>query len=372
MKRSQEVHSRWANWQSPLSQGNTSRKSKRQRDSVASVGNFGRKRVAPFGAGIVHRPHGSLFEHGSAKVSSSNSNKTKTLNESNSSSSSSDGANINTTSKIKKCKALGGVTQTFLDFGQRVFDSTLCEECGMVYAPGVASDEAQHAVFCVDQRRLSSTWLGKFVETCTLKDSCVAEAFSDGSRTFIFRDWDGDLCRGLKMSNTARRLLKRIVSIKSRKIDPEMGFAVSEPCRSSAPSEDDTDKISVEKPVPGRLLVAHACSGGYLSGISVIERIDKKRHSLERAKVSPSGILTYCNGSDETSVVAGVLQIWVAPNARRLGVARKLLDAARQHICYGMVVPRRDLGFSQPTEQGALFAANYCEQSSREIFVYKL
>lgn len=35
--------------------------------------------------------------------------------------------------------------QLFLDFGQKNFDARICEECGMMYAPGIPEDVKMHA-----------------------------------------------------------------------------------------------------------------------------------------------------------------------------------------------------------------------------------
>lgn len=40
--------------------------------------------------------------------------------------------------------------QLYLDFGQRDVDNTRCVRCGMVWAPGVASEERAHARFCTE------------------------------------------------------------------------------------------------------------------------------------------------------------------------------------------------------------------------------
>lgn len=43
----------------------------------------------------------------------------------------------------RKASARAAV-QTHIDAGQRHFDAARCSECGLVYAPGVAVDEAEH------------------------------------------------------------------------------------------------------------------------------------------------------------------------------------------------------------------------------------
>jgi GNAT superfamily N-acetyltransferase len=55
----------------------------------------------------------------------------------------------------------------------------------------------------------------------------------------------------------------------------------------------------------------------------------------------------------------GVAQIWVAAGARRRGVARRLLDAARAHAVYAYRVPKSELAFSAPTGDGFSLALAY-------------
>jgi hypothetical protein len=45
-----------------------------------------------------------------------------------------------------------------------------------------------------------------------------------------------------------------------------------------------------------------------------------------------------------------------------LGIATQLIDAAREHAVFGMVVPKSKIAFSSPTEAGFNFAKNYCGQ----------
>ena len=51
----------------------------------------------------------------------------------------------------------------------------------------------------------------------------------------------------------------------------------------------------------------------------------------------------------------GVRLIWVSIGARRQGLATRLLDWARARFMQGYVVPRHELAFTQPTEQGRAF-----------------
>jgi ESCO1/2 acetyl-transferase len=65
------------------------------------------------------------------------------------------------------------------------------------------------------------------------------------------------------------------------------------------------------------------------------------------------------NAAPLVGALCGVRRIWVAPNARRRGIASMLLDAARQNIVYAYHVPRSHVVFTTPTQVGALFALSY-------------
>lgn len=60
----------------------------------------------------------------------------------------------------------------------------------------------------------------------------------------------------------------------------------------------------------------------------------------------------------------GVRMVWVAPMHRRRRLASQLLDAARYHLIPGYVVPRHQVAFSYPTEEGRRLASAYGSSSN--------
>ena len=64
--------------------------------------------------------------------------------------------------------------------------------------------------------------------------------------------------------------------------------------------------------------------------------------------------------TEETTANLGVYQIWVHSRFRGQKVATRLLDAARENMIFGLVVPRNLVAFSSPTEAGIALARNYC------------
>jgi hypothetical protein len=59
-----------------------------------------------------------------------------------------------------------------------------------------------------------------------------------------------------------------------------------------------------------------------------------------------------------------VYRMWTNEAYRRQGYLRVLLDVARRNICYGVVVPVEQVGFSEPTSSGMAFARKWYGEST--------
>ncbi|KAI8913175.1 ESCO1/2 acetyl-transferase-domain-containing protein, partial [Entophlyctis helioformis] len=62
---------------------------------------------------------------------------------------------------------------------------------------------------------------------------------------------------------------------------------------------------------------------------------------------------------DAVPAVVGISRIWVAPHARRKGIATRLLDAVRHRFVMGTELRREDVAFSQPSSAGGRLALRY-------------
>lgn len=69
-----------------------------------------------------------------------------------------------------------------------------------------------------------------------------------------------------------------------------------------------------------------------------------------------------------TVAVLGVSRIWVAPKYRRKGIATRLLEAGRNSFVYGAIVPKSQVAFSQPTEDGLKLATEYFGKEDFSIY----
>ncbi|CAR66419.1 DEHA2F26356p [Debaryomyces hansenii CBS767] len=59
------------------------------------------------------------------------------------------------------------------------------------------------------------------------------------------------------------------------------------------------------------------------------------------------------------SIKLGISRIWIAPKWRRYGLARRLLDIVLVHSVYGIVLDKKEIGFSQPSFSGGLLAKSF-------------
>ena len=67
----------------------------------------------------------------------------------------------------------------------------------------------------------------------------------------------------------------------------------------------------------------------------------------------------------------GIKLIWVAKEARKQGIATKLIDCARKSFTYGFVVKKEHVAFSQPTDDGLALALRYTKKmTSGDIVNY--
>ena len=84
-----------------------------------------------------------------------------------------------------------------------------------------------------------------------------------------------------------------------------------------------------------------------------------------------SGDTTTADGSGWARATIGVRAVWTHPAFRQSGVARTLLEVAlRETVAGGYVCDRGECAFSQPTVDGARFAARTCGRADGAFLVY--
>ncbi len=68
---------------------------------------------------------------------------------------------------------------------------------------------------------------------------------------------------------------------------------------------------------------------------------------------------TYTRSEKPRKAIMGVHQLWCHRSHRQKSIASSLVDAARERLVYGMVIPKNWVAFSSPTADGASFATKY-------------
>ncbi|KAJ2383197.1 hypothetical protein GGI05_005391 [Coemansia sp. RSA 2603] len=203
--------------------------------------------------------------------------------------------------------------QTFLDFGQRPNAPEPCPQCGMAYQRGRQEDEQMHT-------RFHRAWLRSQRNLLT---------------------WNADLgapdAQGVHMvdlQTASRRELQRALDLINY-VNAQLGAVVL-----------SAEDLAMRQ----RKLFVHVGARDTVDGCVLAEAIEGAR----RLESTPGAAM--CAG-EVVPAACGISRIWVAPGARRSGVASRLMDAVCAHFVYGCRLSLDKLAFTQPTADGRAFAA---------------
>lgn len=241
--------------------------------------------------------------------------------------------------------------QLHIDLGQRVFDSVRCKSCGMLYCPGDVGDERAHARNCAGITAVAGgapvPWVTHADDTeiavtrGALSFSSLAKAFGPISIVRVgFDDAAGSTARGAAVA---------------ARLAAELGSA-------SAPKVHAGDGAPLLFVAVGGRQSACVALGALVA--TRLPQGSRARRVLAtggdgRADSGPLALTVPWDAPD-VAVALVVAQVWVAPAARRAGIARALLDAAREAALHAYTVPRDQLAFANPTADGYRLAAHYC------------
>ncbi|KAL8184954.1 UNVERIFIED_CONTAM: hypothetical protein K2H54_033307 [Gekko kuhli] len=216
--------------------------------------------------------------------------------------------------------------QMVIDAGQKHFGATVCKACGMVYSAASPEDEAQHVQY--HQRFLEG------IKYVGWKNERVVAEFWDGKIILVRQ---GDPKYATKKVEDVREL-----------VDNELGFKqVALAC----PTQTQTYLfVSVNKIVG--CLIAEPVRQAFRVLSEPAESPTK--NSLEHHRA-------WCCSTKPEKVVCGVSRIWVFSLMRRKGIARRLVDVVRRTFVFGSCLSPDEIAFSDPTPDGKLFAAKYCQ-----------
>ncbi|KAJ2780865.1 hypothetical protein GGI15_003396 [Coemansia interrupta] len=198
--------------------------------------------------------------------------------------------------------------QTFLDFGQKPNTPAPCAQCGMAYQRGRADDEQVHSAFhrsWLRAQRSRLAW-GADLDTPDAHGICLVDARVAPRRTVL---------RALDIVNLANEHLGAV-------------------------------RLSLEDLGRRGRKVFLRVSQGRVEGCVLAESI-----SSGLRLVGGSGV------GRPVPAVCGISRVWVAPDARRRGVASGLVAAVCRGFVYGCPLDLGMLAFTQPTDDGRAFAS---------------
>ncbi|XP_053239838.1 N-acetyltransferase ESCO2 [Podarcis raffonei] len=227
----------------------------------------------------------------------------------------------------KKTKELSK-DQMIIDAGQKHFGATVCKSCGMVYSAASPEDETQHAQY--HQRFLEG------IKYVSWKNEHVAAEFWDGKIVLILQD---DPKYAIKKAEAVREL-----------VDNELGFKqVVLRC----PTQTYLF-VSTEKKIVG-CLIAEPVRQAY----QVLSEPPPVSGSPTNDSLEPQR--AWCCSTKPEKVFCGISRIWVFSLMRRRGIASRLVDVMRRTFLFGSFLNTNEIAFSDPTPDGKLFAARYCQ-----------
>ncbi|XP_052256658.1 N-acetyltransferase ESCO2-like isoform X2 [Dreissena polymorpha] len=275
-----------------------------------------------------------------AASASQNSSQSNNLRASTSpgSSRSSPGSGVNTP-LLRYVRSKDTMEQMTIDAGQvRRYGATQCEVCGMVYTQSEPADETMHLKF-------HQSLLNVLKFPGWKKERTVQEYLETGSRVIVVKAED---------PKYAKKKVEDILKVMGQ----ELGYAEA----SMGFKEDHMAflYISDNRKVEG-CCVCQPIQEGY----RVIVESQASSGSHQSAQRP-----WYCSETPERAML-GVSRIWVHSQARRKGIATKLLDCVRQWSMYGTQIPKSMLAFSDPTNDGKVLATKYTGTSKFLVYKYQ-
>lgn len=248
------------------------------------------------------------------------------------------GGSVKNSPLLKYVKSKDNLEQMIIDAGQKRYGATQCEVCGMVYTMSEPADETMHYKF-------HQSFLNALKFPGWKKEHVVQEYMDTGSRVIMIT------------ADSPKYATRKVDEI-SKIMGEELGFP--EANFTSSPSFKTFLYISEDKRIEG-CCVTEPVSEGY--------RVLPETQSSQPSQTHPGHRPWCCSDEPETALI-GVSRIWVYSQARRKGVATRLLDCVRQWSVYGTVIPKGKMAFSDPTPDGKQLATRYIGTPSFLVYKY--
>ncbi|KAJ1964478.1 hypothetical protein GGI12_001398 [Dipsacomyces acuminosporus] len=252
--------------------------------------------------------------------------------------------------------------QTFLDFGQRLIAPKPCPQCNMTYQQGRGEDELLHKKFHSAWRR-RQTGLLAWNAGASRNDGNVAatvaypripaatkgagtESAAGGMATIRLIDCQTspkrEIQRSLDILNIANEHLGAV----------KLGLADLEKRQRKV-----LLYISPKEQVEGCILAEMARNA---------QRVVSTRGAPEGT--ASAGANVECS-EELCPALCGISRIWVAPHARRHGIASQMIQAVRKRFIYGCEIDLASIAFTQPTSDGRAFAEHIFKRKDFLVYV---
>ncbi|XP_004630748.1 N-acetyltransferase ESCO2, partial [Octodon degus] len=234
----------------------------------------------------------------------------------------------NNTQKIVNTRDTNKETkdQLVIDAGQKYFGATMCKSCGMIYSASNPEDEMQHAQY-------HHRFLEGIKYTGWKRERVVAEF------------WDGKIL--LVLPRDPSYAIRKVTDVQEL-VDYELGFQQVVP---KCPEKTKTFLfVSDDKRVVGCLIA---------EPIKQAFRVLSEPTGPESSGSKENSRAWQCSNVPEHAV-CGISRLWVFKLKRRKRIARRLVDTLRNCFMFGCFLSINEIAFSDPTQDGKLFATKYC------------
>ncbi|CUM53208.1 N-acetyltransferase ECO1 [Debaryomyces fabryi] len=249
--------------------------------------------------------------------------------------------------KKRKATNLDKKVQTVLNFpssSPNASQSTTCATCGMTYYNHVSKDKEVHKKYhfnFINGIPWPISFCSNVLEKFTILDDSSSKAKNPPTSK--------------KLQGTAKEALVITIDRKSSKqvkrVEELLKVVNGE---LNAASDGKAWHKDPEGSIQGKAFIV--VIDGRAIGICTTEPIhdvdQQCRWIIHRTQtVVPNQV--------NKLIKLGISRIWVAPKWRRYGLARKLLDIVLVHSVYGIVLNKKEVGFSQPSFSGGLLAKSF-------------
>lgn len=249
--------------------------------------------------------------------------------------------------KKRKTRSLDSRIQTVLNFPSSSLNtsqSTTCATCGMTYYKHVSNDNDLHEKYHFNFIN-GITWPTSFCSNILERFIVLADSSVEARRTSKSKKLHSSSKETLIIT-IDRKLIKQVKRVE------ELLKAVNREL--NAPSDGKAWQKDYKGPIQGKAFIV--VIDGRAIGICTTEPINDVEKQCRWIIHRTQGIVP---NQVNKLIKLGISRIWVAPKWRLRGLAKRLLDIVLAHSVYGIVLDKKEIGFSQPSFSGGLLARSF-------------